>query len=212
LLKGLLRPNPITHRQQYFRFGKSASGPGKTVTLSKPPAGGFEQSPGAGKITQPRHGDATDGQRLRIASERDALERCQHIAGLQRVGGHTQGDHEKPVKFVTPSPTFRRPNKAGAQAENVGAMEPSPPIRSLADRIAQGLSLIASPAFAGMAVAVAFDRDPIAQFCGEAGSRLGGMALMYGLMTLAHLGPWIRLIGQRQSRRICHSRRSPSAD
>lgn len=60
-------------------------------------------------------------------------------------------------------------------------------------RAARWLSLAASPAFALMALAAIASPPPIA-LCGAApgGLPIDGMALMYLLMSLFHLAPWLR--------------------
>ena len=52
------------------------------------------------------------------------------------------------------------------------------------------LSLAATPSFAVLALFTANDTDIL---CGHASS-LGGMSLMYGLMVVFHLPPWLRLL------------------
>lgn len=66
--------------------------------------------------------------------------------------------------------------------------------------IARGLSLAAAPTFAVMAALSA--SDPAADMiCSMGGmpmhgvSAFSGMAAMYGLMSLFHVGPWLRLMG-----------------
>lgn len=54
-----------------------------------------------------------------------------------------------------------------------------------------GLALAATPVFAVMAVLTTLtEGHPSASH----GSALGGMPLMYALMSLAHLTPWLRLV------------------
>ena len=66
-------------------------------------------------------------------------------------------------------------------------------------RAAAWLSLAATPAFAAMAVLSAAGSGGAAGLvCGEAGGPLGGMTAMYGLMSLFHAGPWLRLIERRR--------------
>lgn len=62
--------------------------------------------------------------------------------------------------------------------------------------IATALSLAAAPILAVMALLTAvLGGDPALMLCGgSASSPLGGMAFMYGLMSLFHLVPWIGLI------------------
>jgi len=64
-------------------------------------------------------------------------------------------------------------------------------------RIADGLSLAASPCFAAMALMTATQGDVGALLCGGQGSwPLGGMASMYALMSLFHATPWLRRIAR----------------
>lgn len=65
--------------------------------------------------------------------------------------------------------------------------------------IAVALSLAAAPIFAVMALLTGLlGGDPAAMLCGSPhASQLTGMVFMYGLMSLFHLGPWLRLIGSR---------------
>jgi hypothetical protein len=63
------------------------------------------------------------------------------------------------------------------------------------------LALAAAPTFVLMACAsaVAGD-DPMGMLCSAAhGSPLGGMAVMYGLMGVFHLAPWLRWMARRRS-------------
>lgn len=71
-------------------------------------------------------------------------------------------------------------------------------VRPLPERALNTLSLAASPVFAAMAVLVVLYRDPMALLCGGGGwsGVLGGMPLMYGLMAVAHLGAWARLLAR----------------
>lgn len=68
-----------------------------------------------------------------------------------------------------------------------------------ADKIrnkARWLGLAASPTFALMALIAAVDAPPLA-LC-AAGIRMlpiDGMTAMYGLMSLFHLSPWLKLAG-----------------
>jgi hypothetical protein len=62
-------------------------------------------------------------------------------------------------------------------------------------RIADGLSLAASPCFAAMALITAIQGDVGALLCTGQGSwSIGGMAPMYALMSLFHAAPWLRRI------------------
>lgn len=62
------------------------------------------------------------------------------------------------------------------------------------------LYLAAAPTFALMALLTAFGgRSPDA-LCSIAGaSPLGGMAVMYLLMSAFHLAPWLQLVSRRRS-------------
>ena len=64
-----------------------------------------------------------------------------------------------------------------------------------AHRLAGLLALAATPTFALLAVLTALaGAGPMQALCAPLGlSGLGGMATMYGLMSLFHLGAWLRL-------------------
>lgn len=58
---------------------------------------------------------------------------------------------------------------------------------------ARWLSLAAAPTFAVMALLTGLGEARAgAMFCGAPPSPLGGMAVMYLLMSGFHLGPWLR--------------------
>ncbi|HVV40522.1 MAG TPA: hypothetical protein VHC94_05600 [Nitrobacter sp.] len=61
--------------------------------------------------------------------------------------------------------------------------------------VADWLHLAAAPAFALMALLTGFSGGDM--LCGAA-SPLGGMRLMYLLMSAFHLPPWLRLIAERR--------------
>jgi hypothetical protein len=66
--------------------------------------------------------------------------------------------------------------------------------------LADWLSLAASPLFAAMALlTIVQGDDPVVRFCtgGSGSSPLHGVALMYGLMFVVHLSPWLKLIHAR---------------
>jgi hypothetical protein len=56
---------------------------------------------------------------------------------------------------------------------------------------ADWLSLAAAPTFAAMALVTALGGGPD-MLC--ATSPIGGMVPMYGLMSVFHVGPWLRLL------------------
>jgi hypothetical protein len=60
------------------------------------------------------------------------------------------------------------------------------------------LALAASPTFAAMALMTnVLGEGPMAMLCsGGTPFPLGGMALMYLLMSAFHLGPWLKLISR----------------
>jgi hypothetical protein len=62
------------------------------------------------------------------------------------------------------------------------------------------LALAAAPTFAGMALLTGIGSAPDMLCAGEA-SALGGMELMYLLMSAFHLAPWLRLIGRQGTNR-----------
>ena len=60
---------------------------------------------------------------------------------------------------------------------------------------ADGLSLLAAPTFAVMALVTALGGGgPLDALCASA-SPIGGMMPMYLLMSAFHMAPWLRLIG-----------------
>lgn len=60
---------------------------------------------------------------------------------------------------------------------------------------ADWLSLAATPTFAIMAMLTGLASGPMDKLCGFGlASPLSGMALMYGLMSVFHSPPWLRLI------------------
>lgn len=61
------------------------------------------------------------------------------------------------------------------------------------------LGLAAAPSFALMAVVTASEGGQPDVICSamQHGSPLGGMAVMYLLMSLFHLSPWLRLLRSR---------------
>jgi hypothetical protein len=67
-------------------------------------------------------------------------------------------------------------------------------------RAADWLSLAATPTFAIMALLTAgFGGGAMERFCSAGHFPLGGMVIMYGLMSLFHSPPWLRLIARRRS-------------
>ena len=66
------------------------------------------------------------------------------------------------------------------------------------------LSLAAAPTFAFMALLTAVPGGgPLDMLCSATpgASPFTGMALMYLLMSVFHLGPWLKLIASRQNQR-----------
>ncbi|KAF0100026.1 MAG: hypothetical protein FD144_3547 [Rhodospirillaceae bacterium] len=64
--------------------------------------------------------------------------------------------------------------------------------------VADGLRYAAMPTFAAMAVATAASGGgPAEALCGA--SVVNGMAVMYGLMSAFHAGPWLKLIANRRT-------------
>lgn len=60
--------------------------------------------------------------------------------------------------------------------------------------------LAAAPVFAIMSLLTGFSNQVGMAICGSGGMgglNLGGMAVMYGLMTVVHAGPWLRLSQRR---------------
>jgi hypothetical protein len=70
---------------------------------------------------------------------------------------------------------------------------------AVARRIADGLSLAASPTFAVMALLSGVPESGHAEMHGAAGhaSPLSGMVMMYVLMSVFHAAPWLRLFRAR---------------
>ena len=67
---------------------------------------------------------------------------------------------------------------------------------------ARGLGLAAAPSFAAMALVTSLlERGVPDILCavGQGASPLGGMPLMYLLMSLVHLPPWLRLAAGRRN-------------
>jgi hypothetical protein len=78
-------------------------------------------------------------------------------------------------------------------SETVGTARPA---RSIAD----WWCLVATPLFAIMAVlTAAFAKQMPMDGSSPVAFALGGMPLMYLLMSAAHAGPWLRLIAKRES-------------
>lgn len=65
--------------------------------------------------------------------------------------------------------------------------------------VARALGVAAAPTFAVMAAVTGLHEARAgASLCGAAPSPLGGMALMYLLMSGCHLGPWLRRVPNRR--------------
>jgi len=68
-------------------------------------------------------------------------------------------------------------------------------------RAADRLSLAATPTFAVMALLTAgFGGGAMERLCSAGPFPLGGMVIMYGLMSLFHSPPWLRRISNRRVR------------
>jgi hypothetical protein len=74
---------------------------------------------------------------------------------------------------------------------------------SFTHRIVAWLRISATPTFAAMAILTRLPSDDgTRMICGvEPSSLLAGMAPMYLLMSLFHSAPWLKLIGNRVSRK-----------
>jgi len=70
-------------------------------------------------------------------------------------------------------------------------------VRSGTLSAADWLSLAAAPSFALMAVLTAVQGQDLICVGGGHGFLFGGMVPMYGLMSIFHAAPWLRLIGRR---------------
>jgi hypothetical protein len=68
---------------------------------------------------------------------------------------------------------------------------------------AEWLSLAAAPTFAVMALVTAWVGGPFDMLC--AASPIGGMVSMYGLMSVFHVGPWLRLLAATRQDCRAHS-------
>ena len=66
---------------------------------------------------------------------------------------------------------------------------------------AEWLSLAAAPVFSALALAATLSGGPADALCtvSREASSLGGMAPMYAVMAVLHLGPWLRRYTQAQS-------------
>ncbi|TIX87601.1 hypothetical protein [Rhizobium sp. P44RR-XXIV] len=62
--------------------------------------------------------------------------------------------------------------------------------------VARWLQLAAAPVFAGMALLTAHDPAADMMCSAQGSSMLSGMVPMYLLMSLFHLGPWLRLFSR----------------
>lgn len=66
-----------------------------------------------------------------------------------------------------------------------------------ASRASEWLALAASPTFAAMALLTGVTSGPAEMLCSSAiGMPLGGMVLMYLLMSAFHLAPWLKFARQ----------------
>lgn len=68
----------------------------------------------------------------------------------------------------------------------------------------RGVSLAATPGFAVMAALCAVYQDDIAAICGSGSGvwTMTSMVWMYILMSLAHIGAWLRLLEDRETRQM----------
>jgi hypothetical protein len=66
----------------------------------------------------------------------------------------------------------------------------------LLSRAANGLGLAATPTFAVLALLTGSTEPDL--LCLHATPSLGGMGVMYWLMSAFHLAPWLRLIAKRR--------------
>lgn len=90
--------------------------------------------------------------------------------------------------------------------DHIGGSAPGARPGQVADAAPMGaadwLSLAAAPVFAIMALLTAMQHDGTADLLCSAGhgsSPLSGMTLMYGLMSVFHAAPWVRLVSRRWS-------------
>lgn len=84
----------------------------------------------------------------------------------------------------------------------MSAAQASAPSRDGGGRVVALVTLAASPLFAAMAVRAALDGG--GGLCSMLPqSPLDGMAAMYGLMSLVHATPWLRLARRPKGSREC---------
>ncbi|WP_226573515.1 hypothetical protein [Acuticoccus sediminis] len=92
---------------------------------------------------------------------------------------------------------LHRPHPPGAARDRHCA-----PAGTVAQDMADGLGLVAAPAFAALALlTAAFDAPGALCGPGQSASPIGGMVTMYLAMSAVHLAPWLRLASARSGPR-----------
>jgi hypothetical protein len=99
-------------------------------------------------------------------------------------------DEENPRRTSTSTVDKPVVNAAAQAATDSAALDNAPTMTA-----SDWLVLAAAPTFGAMALLTAIMAGPAETLCSSAmGMPLGGMVLMYLLMSAFHLAPWLRLV------------------